>query len=206
MSTAKLQAQLRIPRCPHCGVDRPNLATVFNQFTTNSEGGSRKKWRAYVCARCGGITTAYANDDDYIVDGIFPTDEANLESSDAIPERAREYLRQALASRQAPAGAVMLAASCVDAMLKDKGYTEGSLYTRIAKAANDGLITGGMAKWAHRVRLDSNDQRHSDVNAGLPQAADAKRSIAFAEALAQFMFVLPAMVEEGLEESEPHNT
>lgn len=51
----------------------------------------------------------------------------------------------------------MLAASAVDALLKLKGYTAGSLYARIEKAAEDHVITQDMAKWAHEVRLDAND-------------------------------------------------
>jgi hypothetical protein len=39
----------------------------------------------------------------------------------AIPNVAGAYLQQALQSLQAPAGAVMLAASAIDAMLKEKG-------------------------------------------------------------------------------------
>jgi hypothetical protein len=97
----------------------------------------------------------------------------------------------------------MLAASSVDAMLKEKGYVEGSLYSRIEKAAKDHLITDGMAEWAHQVRLDANDERHADQGASLPTGEDARRSIAFTEALAQFLFTLPAMVDQGLRDSRP---
>jgi Domain of unknown function (DUF4145) len=55
----------------------------------------------------------------------------------------------------------MLAASAVDAMLKHKNYTVGSLKDRIDKAANDHLITSEMAAWAHEIRLDANDERHA---------------------------------------------
>jgi hypothetical protein len=48
-----------------------------------------------------------------------------------IPDRAREYLEQAISSISAPAGAIMLAASSVDAMLKEKGLNSGKLYSRI---------------------------------------------------------------------------
>ena len=103
-----------------------------------------------------------------------------------------------MASIHAPAGAVMLTASSVDAMLKAKGYTDGSLYTRIDKAAADHLITTDMAQWAHAVRLDANDQRHADESANLPGEADAKRCIDFASALALFLFTLPARVRKGI--------
>jgi hypothetical protein len=93
----------------------------------------------------------------------------------------------------------MLAASAVDSMLKIKGYKEGSLYARIEKAVEDQLITKEMATWAHEVRLDANDQRHVDEAAVLPTPEDAKRAIDFALALAQFLFVLPAQVQRGID-------
>jgi hypothetical protein len=97
----------------------------------------------------------------------------------------------------------MLAASAVDAMLKGNGYTEGTLYARIEKAAEDHLITAEMAKWAHEVRFDANDPRHADENAPLPDEAAAKKAVEFAQALGQFLFVLPARVQRGLAEAKP---
>jgi hypothetical protein len=47
----------------------------------------------------------------------------------------------------------MLSAGAVDAMLKAKGFVQGSLYERIDEAATKGLITADMTKWAHQVRL-----------------------------------------------------
>lgn len=121
---------------------------------------------------------------------------------DLIPDRAKEYLRQAIDCIHSPAGAVMLAASSVDSMLKEKGYKEGSLYKRIEKAAEDHLITQDMATWAHEVRLDANDQRHADENAVLPSEVDAKRVIDFVTALAQILFVLPKMVQRGIDSAK----
>ena len=95
----------------------------------------------------------------------------------------------------------MLAASAVDSMLKLKSYKEGNLYARIELAAKEHLITADMAKWAHDVRLDANDQRHADDSAPLPSVEDAKRCVDFAQALAQFIFVLPARVQRGIAEA-----
>jgi hypothetical protein len=119
-----------------------------------------------------------------------------------IPERPKAYLIQAINSIHAPAGAVMLAASAVDAMLKIKGYEQGNLYSRIEKAASDHAITTDMAKWAHEVRLDANDQRHSDSQSLLPSEGDAERVIDFATALAEILFVLPNRVQRGITPSE----
>ena len=91
----------------------------------------------------------------------------------------------------------MLAASAVDAMLKEKGYRDGNLNGRIKKAAENHLITEEMAIWAHEIRLDANDQRHADESAPLPSEVDASKVIEFASALAQFLFVLPARVQRG---------
>ena len=97
---------------------------------------------------------------------MFPKDSSTV--PDVVPERAKNYLRQAVDSLHAPSGAVMLAASAVDAMLKNKGYKDGSLYARIDDAAAKHLITPDMAAWAHDVRLDANDERHADESSTLP--------------------------------------
>lgn len=117
--------------------------------------------------------------------------------ADELPERAKAYLSQAISSIHAPVGAVVTAASAVDAMLKAKGYKDGSLYSRIDAAAKATLITQEMAAWAHEIRLEANDQRHADDSAALPSSEDASRVIEFATALGQFLFVLPSRVERG---------
>src|SRR5712691_7102676 len=162
-----LQKNLTLPRCPHCNVDQPNLAMLQVFQTKDHSEGHLRWWKVYVCRRCGGLVTASAANDGGQVLESFPS---TTQLDESLPPSARGYLDQALNSLHAPAGAVMLAASSVDAMLKAKGYKEGSLYTRINKAAEDHLITDGMAKWAHDIRLDANDQRHADDNAQLPTA------------------------------------
>jgi len=152
----------------------------------------------YKCSRCGGVILAAApvrpNNAHSEVSEIYPTP---VQVDEALPPTAKEYLTQAINSLHAPAGSVMLCASAVDAMLKAKGYTSGNLYGRINQAATDHLITEGMKEWAHEVRLDANDQRHADEAAALPTTAAAQRSIEFAQALGQFLFVLPAQVARG---------
>lgn len=100
----------------------------------------------------------------------------------------------------------MLSASAVDAMLKEKGYKEGSLYGRIDKAADDHLITKEMAEWAHAVRLKANDERHADDHADLPTEEEARRSVEFVQALAKFLFELPAMVAAGIKRANESAT
>jgi endonuclease I len=194
-----LGTQLDLNRCPHCSVDKPTLAYAYQLNTVDFSGTNQRAWRFYRCNRCGGVVTAAAKSMDGDVTELYPS---GVDVDGAIPDKAREYLNQAINSLSAPSGAVMLAASAVDAMLKAKNFKEGSLYSRIDKAAKDHLITSDMASWAHKVRLDANDERHSDESAAMPDSNDAKRSVDFALALAQFMFVLPAKVQSGIAEAK----
>ena len=193
--------QLEMARCQHCTVNTPNLQQVGELLTGNSYGLQRRVWGVYDCARCGGIVCAAwpgSNTHPNARMGTYPGDAYLDETIDPV---AREYLRQCKESLHAPAGAIMLAASAVDAMLKSKGYKDGNLSGRIRQAASEHLITQDMARWAHQVRLDANDQRHADDGASLPEEEDARRSLDFALALAEIIFVLPARVTRGLNES-----
>lgn len=193
-----LTNEFELDRCPHCRVDHPNLRVQAVFTTTTHEGSNPRIWKAYVCRRCGGVVFASSIKDGGWASEIYPIVKT---ANEAIPEPARTYLNQAIDSLHAPAGSIMLASSTVDAMLKAKFYKEGSLYSRINKAAEDHLITQEMAEWAHEVRLDANDQRHADDKVTLPTSDDAKRCIDFTLALGEFLFILPSRVKLGLDDA-----
>src|SRR2546425_1148696 len=161
-----LQSQLDLPRCPHCHVDRPHLTIMWSTMTNNYSGTHKRFWANYSCARCGGVILAASMTQNDEAVAMYPS--AQTLDDEAIPLNARTYLNQAVDSQHAPAGAVMLAASAVDAMLKAKGYKDGSLNSRIKKAVADHLITKEMGQWAHEVRLDANEQRHADEDYKIP--------------------------------------
>ena len=193
--------QLELDRCPHCKVATPNLERLRVISTTDSAGNDIRQWAFYHCARCGGVVTTAWRDlpqGGLIRWEAYPSDDSLDES---IDDAAKNYLQQCKDSLHAPSGAVMLAASSVDAMLKVKGYKDGSLYQRIKDASAGHIITEDMATWAHQVRLDANDQRHADESAQFPTTEEAQRSLDFAMALAEILFVLPARVTRGLQES-----
>jgi len=177
------------------------LSILWNNKTSDHLGQNPRHWAAYSCVRCGGVVLGSAGDLNQPLQASFPDGGQGVESD--IPSPARDYLEQAIDSQHAPAGSVMLAASAVDAMLKAKGFKDGSLYSRIDKSVAAHLLTAEMGKWAHQVRLEANDQRHADEAASLPTAEDARRSVDFARALASFLFVLPARVSRGIEDSKP---
>jgi hypothetical protein len=81
----------------------------------------------------------------------------------AIPDPAWRYLQQAMETLHAPDAAAVMAGSAVDAMLKQLGLTEGSVYRRIKEAVAKHILTEAMGDWAHEVRLGSNRPRHADA-------------------------------------------
>lgn len=198
MSPALIE-HLDLARCPYCRVDQPNLNAVHAVQTNNFSGDNRRFWKTYKCLRCGGLVIASSNEERGEVAELYP---APIILDEAIPQRARTFLEQAVNSLHAPAGSIMLSASAVDAMLKAKGYSAGSLYSRIDQAKRDNLITEEMGRWAHAVRLDANEQRHADEATELPTSFDAQRSIDFVLALGQLLFVLPQRVEKGMKDAE----
>src|SRR5580693_4195602 len=139
---ATLSPQLVLDRCPHCNVHTPLLNSLHTYETNNSKNENRRVWMIYKCSSCGGIATAFARNPGSEVEKIYPA--AGGIAAD-VPNPAREYLKQAIESLSAPVGAVMLAASAVDAMLRTKGLIDGSLYARIDQAAATHLITAEMA-------------------------------------------------------------
>ncbi len=194
-----LLENLNLDRCPLCGIDSPNLESALQIDTRNSSGSNRRFWRIYKCYRCGGLVTASSKEQNGEVYNLYPQ---SPKVDESIPEKARVFLSQALSSNNAPSGAIMLCASSVNIMLKEKGYIDGSLFARIKSATEQHLITDEMALWAHEVRLEANDQRHSDKDSGLPTIVDAERTIEFVKALAEFLFVLPSKVRSGLKDAK----
>ena len=59
-----------------------------------------------------------------------------------------------------------------------------------------------MGKWAHSVRSGSNRPRHADAENPHVSAEEAKQSVEFADALAQFLFVLTAKIQAGIESAK----
>ncbi|MDP6714134.1 MAG: DUF4145 domain-containing protein [SAR202 cluster bacterium] len=190
--------RLDIERCPNCGVNRPDVSAVNSGTTKDFQNENEQFWKIYSCRRCGGIILALSQEENGAIVRMYP--ELDV-INDKIPERARAYLKQALDSISAPAASIIVAASSVDSMLKAKGYKTGSLDSRIKKAAEDHLLTDEMKRWAEQVKVDANYQRHADDSEPLPDQRDAELVIEFAQALGEFLFVLPDRVTRGVQNS-----
>jgi hypothetical protein len=164
--------------------------------------GGSIQWHVYICASCAGLVAAAFAIPQQLTNQVVARDAAWLvpkvgQISADIPARAASYLNQARETLASPSASVVMAASAVDAMLKERGYKDGSLYSRIKAAEDAGVLTTHMADWAHDIRLDANDERHADFDASVAKGDDARRCLEFAEALADLLFVLPARVKRG---------
>ncbi|MBB6225294.1 DUF4145 domain-containing protein [Rhizobium leguminosarum] len=151
----------------------------------------------FLCSVCGGATTvrALAQKPQPQILALYPAEKSAHED---LPDIARKFLQQAYETLHAPDASTVMAASAVDAMLKAKGYSGGSLYQRIDQALANNVLTQGMADWAHAVRLEANGVRHADAARPHATPEEAAQTVEFAEALGNFLFVLTARIDRGI--------
>lgn len=186
---------LGVDNCPHCGVASPLLLRLWNSDrpVSRSDGGESSFWSVFQCTTCGHLVSAKGvpglPKEIAPVSEIFPD---IWEVSDVVPDRVSTYITQAHRTLHAPDASVVMSASSIDAMLKDHRLDEGSLYSRIDKAVEAGVLTQTMADWAHRVRLDANNPRHADDTTPHMTQDDAQRAFEFAKALTEYLYVLPS--------------
>ena len=190
-----------LPRCPHCSVANPQIVLVHNADPVRAGDGSPvTRWSAYRCTSCAGWILAKgtpgAGVNNPTIVEVFP--DARRAHED-LPEIVRRYIDQAMQTLAAPDASAVMSGSAVDAMLKELGYEKGSVYERIDQAVADHRITEAMGEWAHSVRLGANRPRHADKDAPHLTPEEAIRSLEFAEALGNFLFVLTVRIRRGIE-------
>lgn len=191
-----------VSRCSYCAVANPVLMIVWRsqQPIPRATDGPTQMWAAYRCTSCGNVILAKGRNNNHVanatVDEIIPSPKNAHED---LPGVARQFLQQAYETLHAPDAAAVMAGSSVDAMLKELGYRDGSVYVRIDQAVGDHKLTDAMGAWAHEVRLGSNRPRHADEENPHVTVEQAKQSVEFAEALGQFLFVLTKRIERGKE-------
>jgi hypothetical protein len=196
-----------VERCPQCGIAKPLLEYKSHFSGKQASGTVVKVWFSYRCSSCGDLVGALGLVHSSKLHNFDPFGSSSTTAiwtippcasiDDDIPETPRRYLLQALNSINSPDGAIMLAGSAIDAMLKIKGYSDGSVFSRINQAVSDNVLTKGMSEWAHAVRLESNKPRHADLDDPHATSEMAKQTVAFAQALGEFLFALPARIERG---------
>lgn len=192
---------MELKRCPHCGVENPHMVNTAG-FKGNSRTSDRS-WGTYACSSCDGIVLACTRQLFDQIAAFYHQQPQDLAVDASFPPRAKAFFEQAVSSLNAPAGAVMLAASAVSAMLKEVGYSEGSLFSRLEQAADDKVISEDMVQWASWVGLDKEEDDDEDDDE-LPTTQDAQRILAFAKMLGEWLFAFPERVKQGIKlASEP---
>jgi len=191
---------LGVDNCPHCMTANPTLMSVWssgNKPTARANKGPDNLWGVYLCTTCGSVVSARAfhgrdrGGHPFKVNAMYPM---IWQASSVLPDMVRRYLEQAHKTLASFDASVVMSAASIDAMLKVHGFEKGSLYSRIDEAVKNGVLTITMAEWAHRVRLDSNNPRHADKDSPQMNEVDAQRAFGFANALAEFLFVLPSQM------------
>lgn len=194
-----------LERCPHCGVSTPLISSVGDPILNYSDGSLGHWYYTGRCSKCNnvilfhGFSSTNRKIDNIrllikiTVDRMFP----ELDSiPNNMPSKAARFYKQAIESIHAPDGAIMLAASSIDAMLKDKGFSQGSLYSRIELASEKHVLTEQMKQWAHEIRLSANEPRHADEEFDGASKADAEQTLQFAKALGEYLYDLPSRIEK----------
>jgi hypothetical protein len=212
MGDWNIQGELTgLKRCPHCSIANPGMRHLWTSgpLARSDNAHQARLWATYQCTSCAEVILTRCHITPRVngqwvhnlkIENIYPRTKSAHED---IPEPARTFLQQAYDTLHAPDAAAVMAGSAVDGMLKYHKLTEGSLYARIDQALESNLLTKGMADWAHSVRLGSNRPRHADSENPHVSPEQARQSVAFAEALGEFLFVLTARVERALEKTKP---
>lgn len=91
-----LHDQLDLPRCPHCGVDKPSLHMTKNFNTDRHNGGRQRFWRTYSCRNCGGAILAGANSDRGNVEEMYPRAPIEQFDFENLPTEVADDFREAL--------------------------------------------------------------------------------------------------------------
>lgn len=208
-----LYQRLPVPRCPwrDCNIANPLLEIAWKRPAIFKYGGYRY-WAVYKCSSCDqmvmGTWLSLNDQSGYPIFDIgdtysgslkyFPAGQSSLDES--VPARVSRYLTQAQDTVAQPDACIMTSSSAIDAMLKEKGFADGSVSKRLGEAAKANVITQDMCDWGHHVRLEGNDSRH--VDGDVPTTDEASQCLEFALALAEVLFVLPARVTRGIGKAE----
>jgi hypothetical protein len=117
------------------------------------------------------------------------------ELSTLIPKQLRQAHEEARACFRAKAytAAAVMSGRTLEAACAQSGIRERNLQQALAKMRENGLIDGRLWEWAETLRAVRNAGAHYDSSVITKQ--DAEDSIAFGEALLDYLYVLSARFE-----------
>lgn len=98
--------------------------------------------------------------------------------------------------------AVMMARAVIEASAKQHGVKSGSLFDKIDRLVQDGLIRGLLGDAAHEVRIAGNDMAHGDFATTQVSGDDADEILALMEDFLSELFQLPRRIAARREKRE----
>jgi len=121
--------------------------------------------------------------------------QATLVAPDDVPPNVARFYEQGLENlaqkRWDAAGAMFRKSLDVASKIIAADSKHLTLFARINKLHESGLITEAMKDWSHEIRLEGNNAVHDEE----PESAeDAEATHKFTEAFLTYVFTLPAMV------------
>ncbi len=126
------------------------------------------------------------------------------ESPKHIPVNVERFLQQGFINFKAQhfdaAGAMARKALEAALVAHSPNLADGSLYQRINKLKENGVLTESLADWAHNVRLLGNDAVH-DLEPADP--VDVNQALQLAEYLLIYLFTLPTEIKLAKESAQP---
>jgi len=92
----RLDNNLDLERCPHCGVSNPNLPYAWQIQTENHSGRNRRNWKIYVCSGCGALITAFSPEKTNEIKEIFPNKISETFDFEYLSGDVKEDFQEAL--------------------------------------------------------------------------------------------------------------
>ena len=195
--------------CPHCSTTGAGFTVAFQWRGKEPVESAQLLAVCGICGRGSIFLSRYlpgtGHPDLVINDVLFPSiryaidarwPAATLSIPENTPGTIAHFYRQGLenlgARRWDAAGAMFRKTLDVATKALDPDLKKLSLFHRIDRLADAGMLTPAMRAWSHEIRLDGNDAVHDET----PETeADATIAQRFAEAFLTYAFTLPTMVE-----------
>jgi hypothetical protein len=149
-----------------------------------SIGAGGKSHYLWICSNCN--NAVYAIEDEI----IYPS--TRTDASPDLPPEVRENFNEALSSLNAnnPKAAVLMTRSALQAATREQGATGASLAAEIDDLATNNKLPKSLQDWSHELRDGGNLAAHPEPDKRI-QIQDAEELVSLAEAIFQYLYVIP---------------
>lgn len=186
--------------CPNC--DKAVLAEVLARWQVNPNHGDEwetHQWTATRCQSCN-VPLLFIQQTEAGMSDWPEREQAFPETDRQLPWPVPANIRNDFAEARrdmrtrAYTSAALMARRVVDAIRKEQGYPQGSLFDGLTAMKDAGVINDRLYEWADTARVVGNEGAHdTDVPVG---HEDAEEVLRFIEALADYLYVFQRQYEE----------